>query len=77
MAPARLMALGVVALGMLVLLGAAGRCMAARSGQQSLLYADLDLREAAQMTDALDRAHIGHQELGNRATASCVVGWPM
>jgi flagellar M-ring protein FliF len=62
--PARLMALGVVGLGMLVLLG----LLAVRGGapaQQALLYADLDLREASQMADALDRAHIPHQELGN------------
>ncbi len=58
------MALGVVGLGMLVLLG----LLAVRGGapaQQALLYADLDLREASQMADALDRAHIPHQELGN------------
>ena len=61
--PARLLALGVVGLGMLVMLG----LLALRGGtpsQQSLLYADLDLREASQMADALDRAHIAHQELG-------------
>jgi flagellar M-ring protein FliF len=60
---ARLMALGVVGVGMLVMLG----LLALRGGapaQQSLLYADLDLREASQMTDALDRAHIPHQEPG-------------
>jgi flagellar M-ring protein FliF len=48
---------------MLVMLG----LLALRGGtpsQQSLLYADLDLREASQMADALDRAHIAHQELG-------------
>jgi len=62
--PARLMALGIVGLGMLVMLA----LLALRGGapaQQSLLYADLDLREASQMADALDRAHIAHQELGN------------
>jgi len=62
--PARLMALGVVGLGMLVMLG----LLAVRGGapaQQALLYGDLDLREASQMADALDRAHIAHQELGN------------
>jgi len=61
--PARLMALGAVALGMLVMLA----LLALRGGapaQQALLYADLDLREASQMADALDRAHIAHQELG-------------
>jgi flagellar M-ring protein FliF len=62
--PARLMALGVVGLGMLVMLG----LLAVRGGapsQQALLYADLDLREASQMADALDHAHIAHQELGS------------
>jgi len=61
--PARLMALGVVGLGMLVLLALLA-LHGGGAGQQSLLYADLDLREAAQMAEALDRAHIGHQELG-------------
>jgi flagellar M-ring protein FliF len=62
--PARLMALAVVGLGMLVLLG----LLAVRGGApvpQALLYADLDLREASQMAEALDRAHIAHQELGS------------
>jgi flagellar M-ring protein FliF len=62
--PARLMALGAVALGMLVMLA----LLALRGGapaQQALLYGDLDLREASQMADALDKAHIAHQELGN------------
>jgi flagellar biosynthesis/type III secretory pathway M-ring protein FliF/YscJ len=57
--PARLMALGVVGLGMLVMLG----LLAVRGGvpaQQALLYGDLDLREASQMADVLDHAHIAH-----------------
>jgi flagellar M-ring protein FliF len=61
--PARLLALGAVGLGMLVLLS----LLAVHGGapaQQSLLYGDLDLREAAQIADALDHAHITHQELG-------------
>ena len=61
--PGRLLALAAVGLGMLVMLG----LLALRGGapsQQALLYGDLDLREAAQITDALDRAHIVHQELG-------------
>ncbi len=61
--PARLMALAAVGLGMLAMLA----LLALRGGapaQQALLYADLDLREAAQMADALDRAHIAHQEQG-------------
>jgi flagellar M-ring protein FliF len=61
---ARLVALAAVGIGMLVMLG----LLALRGGgpvQQSLLYADLDLREASQISDALDRAHIAHQALGN------------
>ena len=61
--PARLVALGAVGLGMLVMLGLLALHGGA-PGQQSLLYGDLDLREAAQMADVLDRAHITHQELG-------------
>ena len=59
--PARLMALAVVGAGMLVML----TLLALHGGapaQQALLYADLDLHEASQMTDALDRAHIVHTE---------------
>ncbi len=63
MGPARLVALGAVGLGMLVMLGLLALHGGA-PGQQSLLYGDLDLREAAQMADVLDRAHITHQELG-------------
>ena len=62
--PARLMALGVVGLGMLVMLA----LLALHGGgpaQQALLYGDLDLREASQMAEALDKAHIAHQELGS------------
>ncbi len=58
---ARLMALGIVGAGMLVMLA----LLALHGGapaQQALLYADLDLHEASQMTEALDRAHIVHTE---------------
>ena len=61
MGPARLLALGAVGVGMLVMLS----LLALHGGtpaQQSLLYGELDLREAAQMAEALDRAHIVHQE---------------
>ncbi len=58
------MALAAVGIGMLVMLA----LLALHGGapaQQALLYADLDLREASQMTEALDRAHITHQEIGS------------
>ncbi len=58
---ARLVALGAVGLGMLVMLG----LLAMRGGapsRQALLYADLDLHEASQMAEALDRSHIAHEE---------------
>ncbi len=58
----RLVALAAVALGMLALLAV----LATRGGtdRMALLYGDLDLREAAQMADALERAHIPHQSNG-------------
>nr|WP_243430047.1 flagellar basal-body MS-ring/collar protein FliF [Acetobacter sacchari] len=54
----RLITLGVVAVGLLGLLGA----LALRGSQEpmSLLYRDLDLHEAAQMAEDLDKAHIQH-----------------
>jgi flagellar M-ring protein FliF len=61
---ARLIALGGVAATMLVMLG----LLATRSGSagpMSLLYADLDQREAGQMVESLERAHIAHQEPGS------------
>jgi flagellar M-ring protein FliF len=59
----RLLALGAVGVGMLVMIG----LLALRGGapsRMSLLYADLDMREASQIADALDRAHIAHEEPG-------------
>lgn len=57
--PARLAAMGAVALAVFTLLLAlALRGGAARMG---LLYGELDLREAAQMADVLERRHIAHQ----------------
>jgi flagellar M-ring protein FliF len=59
----RLMALGTVGVGMLVMLA----LLALHGGAPSrlaLLYADLDMREASQIADALDRAHIAHEEPG-------------
>jgi flagellar M-ring protein FliF len=60
---ARLVALAAVGIGMLVMLA----LLALHGGgpqAQALLYGDLDLREASQIADVLDRAHIAHQELG-------------
>jgi flagellar M-ring protein FliF len=59
----RLVALGAVGLGMLVMIG----LLALRGGAPSrmaLLYADLDMREASQIAEALDKAHIAHEEPG-------------
>lgn len=57
--PLKLGALAVVALLSLGLVGV----LALRDGSlpMSLLYGDLDLREAGQVVDTLDRAHIPHQ----------------
>lgn len=59
--PARLAAMGAVAVVVLGLLA----FMALRgSAPMSLLYGDLDLREAGQLVDQLDRAHIAHEVQG-------------
>jgi len=62
--PARLLALAGVGVAMLAMLA----LLAVRGGsggpRMSLLYADLDPREAAQIGEALDRAHVAHQEPG-------------
>jgi flagellar M-ring protein FliF len=59
----RLLALGAVGIGMLVMIGLLALHGGAPS-RMSLLYADLDMREASQIADALDRAHIAHEEPG-------------
>jgi flagellar M-ring protein FliF len=59
----RLLALGAVGVGVLVMLGLLALHGGAPS-RMSLLYADLDMREASQIADALDRAHIAHEEPG-------------
>ena len=61
--PARLGAMGVVALGVLGLLAV----MALHGGasHMALLYADLDLREAGQITEQLGKQHIAY-EIGNQ-----------
>ncbi len=60
----RLIAMGGVAGAMLLMLAV----LAFRSGggdHMALLYSDLDLRDASQITDQLDKAHIPHQEQGD------------
>ena len=65
--PARLAAMAVVAVGMLGILALLAMRGSAPSSY-ALLYADLDLREAGQLVDALDKAHIAHQEQGGGQT---------
>ncbi len=64
--PAKLAAMGLVAVGMLCMLA----ILVLRGGgtaddaRMALLYGDLDLHEAGQMADLLDKAHIPHQVSG-------------
>jgi flagellar M-ring protein FliF len=56
---AKLAAMGIVAVGILTMLGV----LVSQGGshpQMALLYGDLDLREAGQIADQLDKAHIQH-----------------
>ena len=57
--PTRLLAMAAVALGTLGLLAV----LALHGGTEhmALLYGELDLREAGQIAEQLDRAHIAHQ----------------
>ena len=60
----RLVAMAGVALAMLVMLA----FLALRGGggdRMGLLYSDVDLREASQMVDLLDKAHIPHDAQGD------------
>ncbi len=61
--PARLAAMGAVALGMLGLLA----LMALRGGTEpmALLYGDLDMRDSAQMVELLTRQHIPYRIAAN------------
>jgi flagellar M-ring protein FliF len=61
--PARLAAMGAVALGMLGMLA----LMVLRGGTEpmALLYGDLDLRDSAQVVDQLARRHIPYRIAGN------------
>jgi flagellar M-ring protein FliF len=56
--PARLLAMAAVAIGMFGLL--AILALRGTTQQMALLYADLDMREAGQMAEQLDRQHIAH-----------------
>lgn len=60
----KLAAMGVVAA---IVLGMLGVLMAQGGGHQpmALLYGDLDLREAGQMADLLDKSHIPHELAGD------------
>ncbi len=56
---ARLAAMGLVSFGMLCML-ALLMFHGGGEGRMALLYGDLDMREAGQMADLLDKAHITH-----------------
>ena len=59
--PAKLAAMGLVTVGMLCLLAVLVlRGSGGTEGGMSLLYGDLDIHEAAEMSDLLDKAHIAH-----------------
>lgn len=58
----RLVAMGAVAIGMLGLL--AMLMLRSPNDRMSLLYADLDPREAGQVVDLLERQHVPHQLAG-------------
>ncbi len=58
--PGRLIAMAAVA-GLMLLMLAFLAMRGAGSSPMALLYADMDLREAAQVADQLDRAHIAHE----------------
>ncbi len=57
----RLMAMAAVAGFMLIMLGFLALHGGGGSDHMALLYADMDLREAAQVADQLDKAHIAHE----------------
>ena len=56
----RLIAMASVA-GLMLIMLAFLALHGSGSGHMALLYADMDLREAAQVADQLDRAHIAHE----------------
>ena len=62
---ARLVAMGVVAAGLLALLAVLVLRGAGGGSQMALLYADLDLRDSAQIVEQLNRKHISYRLLSN------------
>lgn len=62
---ARLAAMGVVAAGLLALLAVLVLRGTGGGSQMALLYADLDLRDSAQIVDQLNRKHIAYRLLSN------------
>ena len=62
---ARLVAMGVVAVGLLALLAVLVLRSGGGGSQMSLLYGDLDLRDSAQITEQLNRKHIPYRLLAN------------
>jgi flagellar M-ring protein FliF len=61
---ARLLALAAVTIAMLAMFTLLALRGGGGGGKMSLLYADLDPRDAGQIADQLDRAHITHEESG-------------
>ena len=57
----RLIAMAAVAASMLLMLAFLALRAAAVAEHMALLYADMDLREASQIADQLERAHIAHE----------------
>src|SRR6185437_7256871 len=57
--PARLGAMGAVAIGMLGML--ALMVLRGGSGEMALLYGDLDMRDSAQVVEQLSRSHIAYR----------------
>src|SRR5579875_1160112 len=63
--PAKLASMGLVAVGMLCMLALLVlRGGGSDSASMALLYGDLDLHEASEMADLLDKAHIPHEVSG-------------
>src|SRR3954454_17740099 len=70
--PARLAAMGAVALGMLGMLA----LMMLRGGTEpmALLYGDLDLRDSGQVVDQLNRRHIPYRITANASQILVAAG---